>query len=209
MIEAVIFDFDGTLADTSDFVLNSFQFVFKKFQGKEQNSEYIRSFFGEPLRVSIEREFNEPFELVFNEYKNYQSNNFDNDVRLFDNAIKILEYLKQKGIKLAMVTSRTKDSVTNALKKLEIYKYFEVVVSVDDTKNHKPHREPLDKAMQMLNVNSENTLYVGDSRFDMECANNAGTKAALIGWRSGVIELKNKYNIDYILNNLYDISEII
>ncbi|QSX06978.1 HAD-IA family hydrolase [Sedimentibacter sp. zth1] len=209
MIEAVIFDFDGTLADTSEFILNSFQAVYKLFQGEEKPSEYISEFFGEPLKTTIEREFKEPFEEVFDKYKKYQSEKFSIDVKLFDNAIKTLEYLKNRKIKLAVVTSRMRNSILNALKELKINQYFEVIISVDDTENHKPHKEPLMKAMTLLGVSNENTLYVGDSKFDMECANNASTLSALTGWHSGADKLKGKYLIDYVIDNLWDITNIV
>ncbi len=209
MLDTVVFDFDGTLADTSELIINSFQTVYKKFFGEEKPVEYISQFFGEPLKVTIEREFPQPFEDVFNEYREYQSGKFNNDVKLFNNAAEILQYLKSKNIKTAIVTSRMRESVIKALNYFNIDKYFDVVIAVNDTINHKPHPEPLLKAINLLGTSPDKTLFVGDSRFDMECANNAGAIPVLTGWHAGSEELKNQYDIKYVINDLYEISRII
>lgn len=209
MLDTVIFDFDGTLADTSELIINSFQTIYKKFLGEEKPVEYISKFFGEPLKVTLAREFSQPFEEVFSEYRGYQSSRFNDDVRLFNNAKEILQYLKSKNIKTAVVTSRMRESVVQALRNFDIEKYFDVVIAIDDTVNHKPHPEPLIKAMNLLGANPNETLFVGDSKFDMECAVNAGAIPVLAGWHLEAESLKNQYDIKYVINDLYDISKLI
>lgn len=209
MLDTVVFDFDGTLADTSELIINSFQTIYKKFFGEEKPIEHISQFFGEPLKVTLEREFPQPFEDVFNEYREYQSGRFNADVKLFNNAAEILQYLKSKNIKTAVVTSRMRESVIKALNYFNIDKYFDVVIAVNDTINHKPHPEPLLKAINLLGTSPDKTLFVGDSKFDMECANNAGAIPVLTGWHAGAEELKNQYDIKYVINDLYEISRII
>ena len=209
MIDAVVFDFDGTLADTSELIIKSFQTVYKKFLGEEKPEEVIRGFFGEPLKVTIKREFPQSYEEVFKEYRQYQSERFDTYVRLFDNAKKTLKYLKSKNIKTAVVTSRIRESVINAMKTFNIEKYFDEVVAVNDTVNHKPHPEPLIKAIGLLNVSADRVLFAGDSRFDMECAVRAGITPVLAGWHTGSDELAKQYNVKYVINNLYEITGLI
>ena len=209
MLDTVVFDFDGTLADTSELIINSFQTVYKKFFGEEKPVEYISQFFGEPLKVTIEREFPQPFEDVFNEYREYQSGKFNNDVKLFNNAAEILQYLKSKNIKTAIVTSRMRESVIKALNYFNIDKYFDVVIAVNDTINHKPHPEPLLKAINLLGTSPDKTLFVGDSRFDMECAINSNVTPILCGWHKLSKELKNQYNIKYVLDKMIDIKKIV
>lgn len=209
MIDTVIFDFDGTLADTSELIINSFQTVYKKFLGEEKPIEYIMESFGEPLKVTIEREFSEPFDDVFKEYREYQVERFSTDVKLFDKAVETLKYLKSKNIKTAVVTARMRESVVNALKDFNIDKYFDVVIAVDDTVNHKPHPEPLLKAINLLDTTPNKALFVGDSRFDMECANRAGAISVLAGWHVGAEILKKQYDVKYVINNLYEITKLI
>lgn len=209
MLDTVIFDFDGTLADTSGLVINSFQTVYKKFHGEEKPVEYISKFFGEPLKVTLEREFTQPLEEVMKEYREYQVSRFNDDVKLFNNTREILQYLKSKNIKTAIVTSRMKFSVEQALRDYDIDKYFDVVIAIEDTKNHKPHPEPLWKAIDYLNTSADKVLFVGDSKFDIECAINANVTPVLVAWSIEVEKLKNQYNIKHVIDDFSYIEKLI
>ncbi len=209
MIDTVIFDFDGTLADTSNLVINSFQTVYKKFHGEEKPVEYISKFFGEPLKITLEREFTQPLEEVMKEYREYQVSRFNDDVRLFNNTIEILQYLKSKGIKTAIVTSRMKFSVEQALRDFNIENYFDLIIAIEDTENHKPHPEPLWKAVDLLNTSPDKVLFVGDSKYDIECAINANATPVLVGWSIERKELEKQYDIKYIINDFIDIKKLI
>ncbi len=97
----------------------------------------------------------------------------------------------------------------SALKKFELDKYFNVVISADDVTKHKPDKEPLIKAINELNSTTENTLYVGDSKFDMECAINAEVTPVLVGWQKNSEELAVKYNVKHVLSKMWDLTKIL
>ena len=210
MIDTVIFDFDGTLADTSQIVINSFKHTYSVF-GKDSFSEdYVMSTFGEPLALTLQRDFSEhSFDDVIACYRNYQVEKFNKEVKLFETVIETLEYLKNNNIKMGIATSRLRNSTWEAIDKLNIKKYFDAVITADDVKKHKPDKEPLIKTLELLNSKTENTLYVGDSKFDMECAINSNVTPILCGWHKLSEELKNQYNIKYVLNKMIDIKEIV
>lgn len=209
MITTVIFDFDGTLADTSQLIINSFNCIYKKFYSEEKSAEYIAESFGEPLKTTIEREFNEPFEDVVKDYRDYQFGRFDVEVKLFSNSKETLEELKQRGIKMGIVTSRLRNTTDHALELFNIKKYFKVIVPADEVENHKPHPEPLLKALKILNSKPEETLFIGDSRFDIECAKNAGAVSVLVGWHNNAEQLKKEYKPKYIINDMKEIIDIV
>ncbi|MDF2677035.1 MAG: hypothetical protein K0Q97_1349 [Bacillota bacterium] len=209
MITTVLFDFDGTLANTNNLIINSFKHIYEKF-GKEHDEDYITSTFGEPLLLTLNRDFGmHNIEDVIASYREYQFERFYDEVFLYSNVIETLEYLKNKGIAMGVVTSRLRNSTEEALRNFNIIKYFDVIITADDTKNHKPHKEPLMMALKVLNKNVNETLFVGDSKFDMECAINAKALPVLVGWQSNSIELKEQYNIKHFLNNMWDLTELI
>jgi len=209
MITTAIFDFDGTLADTNQLIINSFKHLYNNFC-MECDEEYIMSTFGEPLLTTMNRDFgNHNIEDVLTCYRDYQVNRFNEEVYLYDTVTETLKYLKEKGIKTAIVTSRMKKSTEDALKNFKINSYFDIVISADDTINHKPHKEPLLKAINELNSNPSETYYIGDSKFDMECAINAKAIPVLVGWQSNSKELAEKYNIKYILDKMWSLTKLI
>lgn len=210
MINTVIFDFDGTLANTNQMILNSFKHIYSVFHKKDLDEKYVMSTFGEPLYLTLSRDFGDfNFEDVIACYREYQVNRFNDEVTLYETVEETLEYLKSKNIKMGIATSRLKNSTESALENFKIANYFDVIVAADDVEKHKPDKEPLIKAINVLNSSPENTLYVGDSRFDMECALNANATPALAGWQFGSEDLAKKYNIKYVLEKMWDVTQII
>lgn len=210
MIDTVIFDFDGTLANTNQMIINSFNHIYNVFHNIECDEKYVMSTFGEPLALTLSRDFGKfDFEDVIACYREYQEDRFNDEVTLYETVEETLEYLKNKNIKMGIATSRLKNSTISALNKFNIAKYFDVVISADDVEKHKPDKEPLIKAINKLDSTPDKTLYVGDSKFDMECALNAEAIPALAGWQHGSEELANKYNIKYVLEKMWDITKLI
>lgn len=210
MIDTIIFDFDGTLANTNQMIINSFRHIYSSFLEEECSEEYIMSTFGEPLELTLRRDFGKfPFEDVIDAYRNYQRDRFNQEVTLYETVEETLKYLKSKNIKLGIATSRLRHSTVSALENFNINCYFDSVVSADDVQKHKPDKEPLMKVITELNTTADRTLYVGDSKFDMECAINASTTPVLVGWQSNSRELAEKYNIKHVLDKMWDITKLI
>ncbi|HPB79336.1 MAG TPA: HAD-IA family hydrolase [Sedimentibacter sp.] len=210
MIDTVIFDFDGTLVNTNNLILNSFNHIYCKYHNRNCDEDYVLSTFGEPLELTLKRDFSDfKYEEVVGSYRQYQVDKFDKEVCLFDTVSETIKYLHDKNIKIGIATSRLKSSTLHALKIFNLEKYFQVVITAEDVVKHKPDKEPLIKVIQELNSNPENTLYVGDSKFDMECAINAKVTPVLVGWHKNSDELAEKYNIKYVLNKMWDLTEII
>lgn len=209
MINTVIFDFDGTLADTNELIINSFKHIYT-YYNQAWDEDYIRSTFGEPLRLVISRDFSEyDVDVVIERYRKYQVHRFENEVFLYDTVEETLEYLHKNGIKMGIATSRSKDSAVKALKKFGINHYFQSIVAVEDVQNHKPNKEPLVKCMKELNSEFDQTLYVGDSKFDIECAINAGVVPVLVGWQSNSQELATTYEVKHVLHNMRDLLGLV
>jgi pyrophosphatase PpaX len=210
MIDTVIFDFDGTLADTNQLIINSFKHIYCKFHDGKCDEDYILSTFGEPLELTLRRDFGAySFEDVIASYRDYQVERFENDVKLYETVEETVKYFVQNNIKIGIATSRLRGSTLSALKKFDMDKYFQVVISADDVTKHKPDKEPLIKAISELNSIPENTLYVGDSKFDMECAINAGVTPVLVGWQKNSEELAAKYNVKHVIDKMWDLTKII
>lgn len=210
MIDTVIFDFDGTLANTNQMIINSFKHIYTVFREEECDEEYVMSTFGEPLVLTLTRDFGQfNFEDVIACYREYQKDRFNNEITLYETVGETLKYLKSKNIKMGIATSRLRNSTISALEKFDIAKYFGAVVSADDVEKHKPDKEPLMKVMNMLKSSPEKTLYVGDSRFDMECAINASTTPVLAGWQRDSGELAEKYKVEHVLEKMWDLTKLI
>lgn len=184
MINTVLFDFDGTLVNTNDVIIASWQHTYMYYLGREESLEKITACFGEPLLLTMEREFPEvdPRESA-EVYRNFQKENADELVKIFPGIKELLESLKTDGFRMGVVTSRTRESAQRYMDMFGIGDYFEEMVSCDDTEIHKPNPEPILLCLKKMGITAEEALMVGDSPFDIKCANNAGVKSVLVGWR--------------------------
>lgn len=104
-----------------------------------------------------------------------------------------LNALSQRGCKFGVATSRIRDNFEKEFKRFPIRRYFDIIVCADDTTEHKPTAGPLLKYMELSGCDRRQLLYVGDSRYDRECARNAGVDFALAGWGSHLKDIDAEY----------------
>lgn len=184
MIDTILFDFDGTLINTNEVIIAAWQHTYRHYTGEEAETEHITACFGEPLLITMAREFPEvdPEESA-EIYRTYQREKAKELVKLFPGVETMLRELKSRGYKTGIVTSRTGESTLRYLEMFNIGGYFDAIVSCDDTDKHKPDPEPVLLGLDKLEAVPEETVMVGDSFFDMKSANNAGVKTVLVNWR--------------------------
>lgn len=182
-IKAVLFDFDGTIMDTNEVIINSWQHTFRNLTGKEADVNMLLGTFGEPLEISIDKmlpEFSRDDAMRI--YREYQYCNFKGLISLFPGVVEVLRELKEKDIKTAIVTSRLRRTTMEGIEKFDLHDFFDTVVTMEDTKKHKPDAEPAFEALRRLDIEAERAIMVGDSKFDIMCARNAGVKSVLVDW---------------------------
>lgn len=182
-IKAVLFDFDGTIMDTNEVIINSWQHTFRNLTGKEADVNMLLGTFGEPLEISIDKmlpEFSRDDAMRI--YREYQYCNFKGLISLFPGVVEVLIELKEKDIKTAIVTSRLRRTTMEGIEKFDLHDFFDTVVTMEDTKKHKPDAEPAFEALRRLDIEAERAIMVGDSKFDIMCARNAGVKSVLVDW---------------------------
>ena len=183
MKKYIIFDFDGTIINTNEVIIASWQATFEKFLGYRESTEVIKSTFGETLKFTAQQRFPEiPEDDVINYYRDYQLAHCDELVFIFDGIEEMLKELKKGGYKTAIATSRTKEGTLKYLNQFGIKDYFDVLVTMDDVVNHKPNPETCLVALEKLGGKPEEAVMLGDTRFDIGCANNAGVDSILVGW---------------------------
>ena len=140
-INTVIFDFDGTIADTNSLIIESWQSVFRHVEGKEADVAKITATFGEALDETMERWFGDRKEECMAIYRGYQQDIFLDRIALFPGMKELILELKKQGYKLAVATSRRRSSTLEALEKFELLDSFDTIVSCDDTEKQSPIRK--------------------------------------------------------------------
>ena len=211
-IDTVIFDFDGTVMDTNNVILNSWQHTFRTLENREEKPETIIKTFGEPLELTMKNFFPDvPVEESIAIYRSYHYDNFGKLISVFPGMKELIQELKDKNYKLGLVTSRLRKTTMQGLEAYGLLPYFEVIVTADDTTKHKPDPEPLNIALEKLGAAPEHSVMVGDTMFDILCARNAGVKSVLVSWSMAVTEEEKNGpdRPDYISEKAEDLKEIL
>lgn len=208
MIEAVLFDLDGTVADTNDLVYTSFRKLFDQL-GLQVEDDIIYSFFGEPLENSLKKYADNPEELL-SHFRDFNEKAHDQMIKPFDGVVETLELLLEKGIKLGIVTSKREYMAKKSLLALDLTKYFSVVVTPEYTRKHKPYAEPLLKACELMGgIDPTHTIMVGDATYDILCGNKAGAYTVGVNYSMISQDVLKAANPDFMVDNLRELLPII
>jgi len=214
MFEAVIFDWDGTLADTRQVVVSSFQKALSEVHC-EISDEFIERRIGigsaetfrEILRSS-KMSFDETLIKRLVEKKIQNEIEMSSDVKLFDGSLDLLEHLQGK-VKLGLASMNDRDVINNLLKMTNTQRFFDTTLTADDVAEPKPNPEIFLKCALKLGAIPERCIVVEDSIFGVKAAKTAkmGCIAVLIGVYSRK-ELR-KANPDLIVDSLKEKSKVL
>ena len=183
-VHAVLFDVDGTLLDTFDFIYGAFEHAFEVHGVPPLSRDDISGLMGGPLEevyATMAAEFDA--KDLSETHRNFQANNLGL-AKLFPSTAQVLEALKQRNIKLAAVTTRSKRTSVKSLEITGIAHYFDLVVSGEDVSRLKPDPEPIFRVLEHFGLMPSDAIMVGDTHADIEAGKNAGVKtvAALYGF---------------------------
>ncbi|MTK13526.1 MAG: pyrophosphatase PpaX [Clostridiaceae bacterium] len=208
MIKAILFDLDGTLINTNELIIQSFKYAFNKLFNRDLPREEIVKTFGEPLRDSMAKYDADKADLMVSTFRVYNEGNHDDIATIFEGVKEGIESLSNAGIKLGVVTSKRRPMAERGLKLINIYDYMDVIVTPEDTKNHKPLGDPALKACELLGVLPQETIMVGDSHNDILCGRNAGCRTCLVKYTALSLEELMEYNPDYVIDSIEDLEKI-
>lgn len=200
----VVFDVDGTLINSEQMILKSLQKALLE-EGIKKTTNDLKFVLGIPGKIALSRLLIKNSVVIGEKWNEYMLD-FSNETTIFSGIIEVLDTLQSNGIKLGIITSKTKKEYEDDFMKFNLHKYFDLVICADDTKKHKPDGEPMEKYLKIMNIKKEDTIYIGDSVYDMQCAKNAEVDFALALW--GAYEA-DKIDSIYKLENPKDILNIL
>jgi pyrophosphatase PpaX len=207
---AVLFDLDGTLIDSIALLLASMKHTFQGRSRKPTDDEWIEGL-GTPLPKQLTPyvESDEDRERLVNRYRTFQHENHDRLMSQYAGVIDTIALLYQRGHPLGVVTSKGNMMMERGLKFIGADDYIEVAIGYDSVHIHKPDPFPVRAALEKLEYQASEAVFVGDSPHDIKSGNDAGviTIAALWGpFRRDQLE---PYNPTYFLDNIKDLPPLL
>jgi pyrophosphatase PpaX len=207
---AVLFDLDGTLIDSIALLLASMKHTFQGRSRKPTDDEWIEGL-GTPLPKQLTPyvESDEDRERLVNRYRTFQHENHDRLMSQYAGVIDTIALLYQRGHPLGVVTSKGNMMMERGLKFIGADDYIEVAIGYDSVHIHKPDPFPVKAALEKLEYQASEAVFVGDSPHDIKSGNDAGviTIAALWGpFRRDQLE---PYTPTYFLDDIKDLPPLL
>jgi phosphoglycolate phosphatase len=208
----VLFDFDGTLADSSQCAIKATQTTFSQF-GLEAPSELdVVSSMGLPIEKSFQYLSSRKLERdellrLMSEFRREYLELADTEITIFPGALSLLKGLKAEGKMVAIVTSKLKAAAQQNAEQLGILSYIDYIVGCDTVKAPKPAPDAIHFALNILGASSvEQSVIIGDAIYDIEMGKSAGSKTCAVTWGAHTRERLIASKPDYLMESFQDLT---
>lgn len=209
-IKGVLFDFDGTLANTTDLIIKSFRVTLQEKLRMTVTDEDITRYFGLPLRDCMAHFKSERADELTAFYKEYNNGCHDEMIRSFPKVTETLKVLQELKIRIAVVTSKTRAMTMRGLCVLKLDSYISDIIAVEDCTKHKPDPQIMILGAQCIDLAPGECLCVGDSPYDLLSGKAAGCTTVAVSWSKVEPQLFRSYIIpDYTITEMTDLLKII
>ncbi|AVK61453.1 hypothetical protein C5Z25_06565 [Lactobacillus sp. CBA3605] len=178
--KTILFDVDNTLIDSASIAATVFHDVIATY-GINIPVQQLRDLVGLPTDKILKQLQIEPVaEIAANYVKAISA--YKDDLQFFDGIRDTWEHLNNNGINTGIVTSRTMPEVKSDLANFPEITNSKIIVTADKTSEHKPSGAPLEFAIKQNNLVKNETIYVGDTIYDMQAAFDAKIDFASASW---------------------------
>ncbi len=209
----VIFDFDGTVADTGEGILKSLQYSFKANKKPVPDLSDLKKFIGPPIHYSYVTFYNIPEEEVpvyITKYRERYREKGIYECYVYEGMKQTIEKLRESGIKIGIASSKPVKLIYDVMNHLGITNLFDAVTgTLFDDSNHSGKTDLVLESIEKLGAkDKEKVLMVGDRYFDIDGAAGAGVDSCGVLFGYGNKEEFEEHNATYIVKRPEDIIEI-
>lgn len=185
----ILLDWDGNLAKTLDIWLDACRIALEK-RGVYKSDEEISASFGQFTKYMQEWGITDIEQTITD--ADVVAKAKLPSVELYPDALEVLQKLHESSHALALITTSSRENVEHLLESHSIANFFQAIVAGDESENHKPHPEPLEKGLELLGGDKESAVMIGDSDKDLGAAQNFGIDSILFYPK----EHERFYNLD-------------
>lgn len=210
-INTLLFDLDGTLIDTNEIIVRSYQHAFNTHLPEVTLSKQeIIDRIGPTLQEIFSQYTKSPFKVkdLINTYRTYYTTHEHTYFSLYPHVIPVLETLKEKGYNLAIVTSKFKEAAWPSFTHYKLDQLFDTFIALDDVNHPKPNKEPVLKALSAFD-NVDQAIMIGDNQGDILAGKNAGILTAGVAWSIKGKDFLNQVHPDYMFDSMHDILKLL
>lgn len=212
--DAVLFDFDGTIADTGEGVFFCIRKAIERFGLRQPTEAEIRKFIGPPMVVSYKTLYpqlgdDEVQKLLVSFREDYVKTGLYK-FRLYDGITELLKKLSESGIKTAVASSKPQKELERIITYSGIDKYIGAIVGADINYKDSDKATIVEDAMKKLGVEDKSrVLMVGDRKYDIVGAHKVGIACAAVLFGYGSREEFEEYKADYVVESFEEVEKLV
>ncbi|NMP16878.1 HAD-IIIA family hydrolase [Thalassotalea sp. Y01] len=207
-----IFDWDGTLMNSIDKIVNSMQYAATLADLTVPSVSQCKSIIGAGMKEAADILFPGASLTSLKRLQDHYRQRFielnSKACPLYPGTEQLIQNLHSQGKKLAIATSKGRPGLDNVLAQSQLARFFHTSRTADDAKA-KPHPDMLEQILAELNINAKQALYIGDSRFDIDMANNAGMDSIAVSHGAGDIETLNASKPTILVHSTDELKRLI
>jgi len=209
----LVFDFDGTLADTHLGIVKAYQESFRQMGKKVPSEELVTSTIGLVMKDAMQ-----VLDPTFTEEENSRIMKIYYDTfpvvgfpvtKAFPGVVETLEELYSNGYRMAIATSRGHQTLDYMAEMIGIRKYFDVLYAADDVVNHKPAPDLVNLVLEKFDLTPDEVLVIGDATYDIQMGHAAGCDACGIAWGNMSKEMLSTVAPEYLLDSIPELKGIL
>lgn len=213
MTRLIILDFDGTLADTQPLIISSMQRAIRELHMSSRTDAECQAMIGLPLKecfstlLSVDDATAERCADLYRRV--FDEDNHPGVVTLFPGVLDTLTALHDRGLLLAICSSRGRPTLDGFVSTFHLEGYVSMIVSANDVQHHKPHPEPVQMILKQLDVSPAEALVVGDASYDILMGRNAGCRTCGVTYGNQTpADLRNA-GANYLIDHFADLLDIL
>lgn len=212
-MKLIILDFDGTLADTRQLIIETMQQTIQVLGLTPCTDEQCASMIGLPLKQAFTDLIpmsDEMGDHCVNTYRRiFSENNATYVIPTFPNVIDTLIRLSSEGYILTIASSRSRKSLLDFVHTMHLEEIFSYILGADDVIHAKPHPEPVLRTLEVFGCSPEEALVVGDTKYDIEMGCRAGTRTCAVTYGNGSLQELKEAGADFMVDDFKDIAFIV
>ncbi|WP_371188967.1 HAD family hydrolase [Thalassotalea maritima] len=207
-----IFDWDGTLMDSIGKIVTSLQHAASEADLPVPSIPACKRIIGAGLHDACDILFpnasNRQLHALQQAYRQHFISFNQVASPMFKGSIELLEALQDKDKKLAIATSKGRYGLEEVLSETKLTDFFHCLRCADDAKA-KPDPDMLEQILTTLSIEREQAVYIGDSRYDIDMAHNAGIDSIAITHGAGHIDELNQRRPTRMVHSVSELSKLV
>jgi phosphoglycolate phosphatase len=209
-IDLLLFDLDGTLADTKEDLATAVNLTLREFGVPEQPRERIFSFVGDGVRPLLARAFESRGPGAFDEalavFRRHYLEHLLDTTRFYPGVEAVLAHFADK--KKGVVTNKPIEYTLKLIEGLGARERFDVILGGNSTPHLKPHPAMVVAALEAVGVSPDRAVLIGDNVNDIVAARAAGVRSVAVGYGLGDPSILRAANPDFFCEQILDVTEL-